>query len=120
MKNKKTNQNEKNRNRHSVKNTAEKNPKAARWDEIEPMDGQIFEKMLPESVKNNLTVPTPKDSTIDFLGRIYSDLKPGESTNIKLTKNRDNSATMRCPEQGMTLVKRPSGNDVGYMYKPKK
>ncbi|MCR5142859.1 MAG: hypothetical protein K6C68_10120 [Ruminococcus sp.] len=77
-------------------------------------------KMLPDAGKNNSNLPSSIDSAVGFFGSIYSGLAPGESTNIQLTRNRNNSATMRCPEQGKTLVKRPSGNDVGYFYKPKK
>lgn len=78
------------------------------------------EKMLPKSNENNSNMPSSVDSATEFLGSIYSELTPGESTNIQLTRNCDNSATMRCTAQGKTLVKRPSGKDVGYSYKPKK
>lgn len=76
--------------------------------------------MLPESNKNNSNLPVHKDSVGVFLGDLFSELNPGESTNIQLRRNLDDSATIRCPEQGKTLVKRKSGNDVGYSYNPKK
>lgn len=78
------------------------------------------DKMLPNIGNNKTNLPSSIDSAISFFGSIYSDLSSGESANIQLTRNRDNSATMRCAEQGKTLVKRPSGKDVAYLYKPKK
>ena len=77
-------------------------------------------KMLPDTGNNKNNLSSTNDSAIGFIGSIYSELQSGESVNIQLTRNRDNSATMRCAEQGKTLVKRPSGKDVGYSYTPKK
>jgi len=77
-------------------------------------------KMLLNSnnIKSNL--PEKLDSVGALLSDLFATLNPGESTDIQLKRNRDDSATLRCAEKGKTLVKRPSGNDVGYSYKPKK
>lgn len=77
-------------------------------------------KMLLDTGNNKTNLSQTIDSAIGFFGSIYSELQSGESANIQLTRNRDNSATMRCVEHGKTLVKRPSGKDVGYSYTPKK
>lgn len=77
-------------------------------------------KMLPDGSTNGSNLPASGDSATGFFAALFSALNPGESTDIELTRNHDNSATLRCPEQGKTLVKRESGNDVGYSYKPKK
>lgn len=78
------------------------------------------EKMLPESSRDNSNLSIPENTIGGFLGNIYSELNPGDSTNIQLSRNRDDSATIRCLEQGKTMVARGSGNNVGYSYKPKK
>lgn len=75
---------------------------------------------LPEIVEGNSNSLTPKNTTTSFLGRIFSELQPGESTNIGLRKNKNGSATIKCPDQGETLVAHPSGKTVRYSYDSKK
>lgn len=77
------------------------------------------DKMLPD-INNGTNLPASGDSVGALLSDIFSTLSPGESTNLQVKRNRDDSATLSCPEKGRTLVKRASGNDVGYSYKPKK
>lgn len=70
-------------------------------------------------VNNNLN-STPNYNAEQYFGLLFTQLNAGESTNIQLTKNKNNSATMRCSEKGLTLVNHESGNNVFYIYKPKK
>ena len=77
-------------------------------------------KLSPTSNNNISNLPDSSSSTGYFLSSLFLELKPGESTHIQLKRNHDESATLRCSELGKTLVKRKSGNDVGYSYKPKK
>lgn len=70
-------------------------------------------------INNNLN-STPNCNAEQYLRLLFTQLKAGESTNIQLIKNQNNSATMRCSEKGLTLVNHESGNNVFYIYKPKK
>ncbi len=76
-------------------------------------------KMLPER-GNNSNSPAPVNNPNTFFGSVFGELNPGESTNIELKKNRNGSATLKCQDQGKTVVARPSGKNVGYSYTPKK
>ena len=76
--------------------------------------------MLPECGNNISNSPAPVNNPTAFLGSVFGELKPGESTNIKLKKNRNGSTTLKCQDQGKTVVARPSGKNVAYSYAPKK
>ena len=77
-------------------------------------------QMLSNNFWNNSDLLSPNNTVDATLGEIHSKLKPGESTNITFIKNRDDSATLKCPEQGETIVVHPNGKGVRYSYEPKK
>lgn len=77
------------------------------------------DKMLPEKCENSPSSPEP-NNTNNFLGSIFSNLSRGESTNIEFKRNQNDSVTMRCSDQGKTIVQQKSGKAVGYLFNPKK